>query len=286
MESVLTERFTAATAMALRVHRDDLRKGTKIPYVAHLLSVSALVLEHGGTEDQAIAALLHDAAEDHGGQTVVDEIRDMFGDVVADIVLACSDSLVEDPEGKAAWWPRKVGYLDHLADAPADALLVSVADKLHNARAILADYRKLGDRLWRRFNKAAGRGGSLWYYSRLVEIYAARFPARSSAVALLDELRRTVTAICDHATSCGHDVTAELGSARRREAETRAELPRANEPVSYEQHVRLYVEAELGIPLEESSVPPSAERDQLRAEAARWIKNARRKGIEYDLPFE
>lgn len=286
MESVLTERFTAATAMALRVHRDDFRKGTKIPYVAHLLSVSALVLEHGGTEDQAIAGLLHDAAEDHGGQAMIDEIRKMFGDVAADIVLACSDSLVEDPNSKGEWWPRKVAYLDHLRYAPVEVLLVSAADKLHNARAILADYRKLGDKLWPRFNKAAGWGGSLWYYSRLVEIYASRFPVRSRAVALVEELRRTVTAICDHATACGHDVAAELESARGREAETRAELLRASEPVSSEQLVRLYVEAGLGIPVERSLVPPSAERDRLRAEAGRWVKNADRKGIAYELPFE
>lgn len=206
--------------MARRVHCEDLRKGTTIPYLAHLLSVSALVLEHGGTEDQAIAALLHDAAEDHGGQQIVDEIRAEFGDGVADIVVACSDSLTVDPKAKAAWWPRKVAYLDHLADASDASLLVSAADNLHNARSILTDYRSYGDVLWDRFNKDAGRAGSLWYYTRLVEIYTARLSGVPSA-ALVEELRRTVDDFRELARLLGHEVESDLEFGRRKEAEAR-----------------------------------------------------------------
>ncbi len=220
----LTDRFIDAVAMAHREHRADVRKGTTIPYVAHLMSVCALVLEHGGSEDQAIAAMLHDVAEDHGGQPMIDEIRLAFGSDVADIVVACSDSLIEDPKGKLAWWPRKVAYLDHLAaDAPGMALPVSVADKLHNARSILADYRTEGDALWERFNSHAGRAGSLWYYTQLVEIYAARIDDGAPAV-MVDELRCTVDAICDHATSLDHDVVLDLQQAHDRELQTRGEI--------------------------------------------------------------
>lgn len=203
--------------MAREVHVDDLRKETAIPYLAHLMSVSALVLEHGGSEDQAIAALLHDAAEDHGGQPMIDEIRGRFGDSVADIVAACSDSLLVDSANKRAWWPRKVSYLDHLADAPIDALLVSVADKLHNARSILADYRTLGDELWGRFNDDAGRTGTLWYYTRLVEIYRSRLGG-TEFTQLIDELSRTVGAIY---AETGFQEK-ELVGARVTESETRA----------------------------------------------------------------
>ena len=193
---LLTDRYSAAVERARMLHADDLRKGTAIPYLSHLLSVSALALEHGATEDQAIAAVLHDAAEDHGGQAVIDELRVQFGDVVADIVAACSDSLVEDPNAKAPWWDRKRAYLAHLAHMPEEAVLVSAADKLHNARAILADYRRHGEALWGRFNPAAGWAGVCWYYSGLAQELGARLqPLGPDAVALADELQRTVTAL-------------------------------------------------------------------------------------------
>ena len=134
------------------IHRDDVRKGNQIPYLAHLLSVAAIVLEHGGSENDAIAALLHDTAEDHGGQTI-ESIRAEFGDYVADVVESCSDTLVEDRRDKEPWWDRKVAYLDKLAHEPQAAVIVSAADKLHNARAVLADYRHLGDELWARFTR-------------------------------------------------------------------------------------------------------------------------------------
>ncbi len=204
---LLTDRYSAAIERARMLHADDLRKGTAIPYLSHLLSVSALVLEHGGTEDQAIAALLHDAAEDHGGQAMLDELRVEFGDVVADIVAACSDSLVEDPTIKAPWWDRKRTYLAHVAQMPQAAVLVSAADKLHNARAILADYRRHGEALWDRFNPAAGWAGVWWYYSALARELGERLqPLGPEAQALADELRRTVAALHDEVTAVHGDL--------------------------------------------------------------------------------
>lgn len=215
--TVLTERYTRAVDLARTLHTET-RKGTTIPYLAHLLSVSALVLEHGGSEDQAIAALLHDSAEDHGGHERIDQISDAFGETVASIVHACSDSLAHDKTDKPPWWPRKVAYLRQVASEPLDALLVSAADKLHNARSILRDYRAQDDELWGRFNKDAGRVGSLWYYTRLVEVLGERL-VELAAADLVAELRRTVDAICAHARSLGHDVEAEQAEGRRLAAE-------------------------------------------------------------------
>lgn len=213
----LTDRYTRAVDLARTLHAGEPRKGTEIPYVAHPLAVSALVLEHGGTEDQAIAALLHDTAEDHGGQARVDQIRSDFGDAVADIVAACSDSLTEHADQKAPWWERKVAYLQHLASEPADVALVSAADKVHNARAILTDYRTLGDELWTRFNPNAGRAGALWYYSRLSEILTDRL-AGTSGAGLAAELARTVDAIITLAVEHGHDPNIEIAEGRAHEA--------------------------------------------------------------------
>jgi (p)ppGpp synthase/HD superfamily hydrolase len=136
----LTERFTKAVDYARTLHAADIRKGTAIPYLSHVLSVAALVLEHGGSEDHAIAALLHDLGEDHGGREQIEAIRAEFGDLVADIVEACSDDLPAAGEEKRAWRERKEAYIAHLRSASADAVLVSAADKLHNARALVADY--------------------------------------------------------------------------------------------------------------------------------------------------
>jgi hypothetical protein len=217
----LSERFTEAMALARDVHCRDVRKGTEIPYLSHLMSVSALVLEHGGSEDQAIAGLLHDAAEDHGGQSMIDTIRVRFGDDVAAIVAACTDSLTEDPHHKLPWWLRKVAYVDHLESADSDALLVSAADKLHNSRCILADYRLLGDELWSRFNPDARRVGSLWYYGRLSAIFSARLGGSTPAGELAAELERTVIAIRLHAAARGHDVDQELREGRLKEEQAR-----------------------------------------------------------------
>lgn len=168
MEPVLTRRFAEAFAYAAALHALQIRKGTKIPYLSHLMSVSALVLEDGGDEDEAIAGLLHDAVEDQGGQATLEEIRSRFGDKVARIVLGCTDS---DTLPKPPWRERKERYVAHIRHAAADVRRVSSADKLHNARSILADYRVAGDALWSRFT--ASKDETLWYYRSLVSGFRA-----------------------------------------------------------------------------------------------------------------
>jgi len=179
------EKFEAALVYAARLHRDQTRKGSGIPYVNHLLAVAAIVGENGGSEEEVIAALLHDAPEDHGGRARLEEIRERFGDEVAEIVAACTDTY-EDP--KPAWQPRKEAYVAHVRTAPASVRLVSAADKLHNARAILADLRVLGDALWGRFT--GGKEGTLWYYRALVGAYAA-----AGTNAVVEELGEVVRKI-------------------------------------------------------------------------------------------
>jgi (p)ppGpp synthase/HD superfamily hydrolase len=167
----VTERFDRALDFATKVHRHQVKKGTTIPYIAHLLGVCALVLQDGGDEYQAIAALLHDAPEDQGGQETLDEIRAEFGDRVVDIVQGCSDTL-ETP--KPPWTARKQRYLDHLETSPEDVLCVSLADKLYNVQSLLRDYLLIGDSLWERFN--AGADGQLWYHNALADVFRRRYP--------------------------------------------------------------------------------------------------------------
>ena len=178
----LSERFSSALEYAARLHSTQARKGTPIPYVAHLLAVSSLVLEHGGDEDEAIAALLHDAVEDQGGAETAAEIRRRFGDRVTDIVLGCTDT---DVFPKPPWRPRKEAHLERLRSAPFSVLLVAAADKLHNARAISGEYRQQGEQVWTRFN--GGREGTLWYYRATLELLRQR-----AAGSLVDELTRVV----------------------------------------------------------------------------------------------
>lgn len=179
----LSLRFSEAVTWASELHGHQRRKGSDTPYVAHLLSVCALVLENGGDEDEAIAALLHDAVEDCGGRPTADEIRRRFGGRVADIVDGCTDS---DETPKPAWRPRKERFIERLRHASDSVRLVSAADKLHNARSVLADFRREGDRVWDRF--AAPRHETLWYYravtSRLLE---------NGPQPLVEELDRVVT---------------------------------------------------------------------------------------------
>ena len=144
----MTTRFESALVYACQVHHGQRRKGTGIPYLAHILGVTAIALEYGADEDQAIGALLHDAAEDGGGEARLAEIRARFGDAVGDIVLGCSDSLVEHPEDKLPWRDRKENYLAHIENASDSVSLVSAADKLHNVRAITRDLREHGDDVW------------------------------------------------------------------------------------------------------------------------------------------
>lgn len=179
---VLTKRFDEALAYAVDLHRGQPRKGTGVPYVSHLLSVAALVLEHGGSEDQAIAALLHDAVEDQGGKPTAEAIRARFGDLVADIVDGCTDT---DIFPKPPWRERKEAYLARLRREPAHVRLVSAADKLHNARTMVTDLRILGPDLWKRFN--AGRDETLWYLGALVEAFR-----EAGSAPIVEELARTV----------------------------------------------------------------------------------------------
>ena len=167
----LTERFQTALAFATELHRDQRRKGTEIPYVSHLLGVASIALEIGADEDQAIAALLHDAVEDQGGAACLEEIRKRFGDRVAGIVSDCTDA---DVEPKPPWRGRKEAYIASLDHKPKDSLLVSLADKTHNARAILDDLVVHGPALWQRFT--GGRDGSLWYYDQLASAFLRLLP--------------------------------------------------------------------------------------------------------------
>lgn len=182
MTATLSSRFDTALVYASYLHRDQLRKGGSIPYISHLLAVTAIVLEHGGTEDEAIAALLHDAVEDRGGPATRELILEEFGQAVVAIVDGCTDA---DTIPKPPWRERKEAYIAHVADASASVRLVSAADKLHNARAILADYQQQGDRLWCRFK--GGRDGTLWYYRTLADIFQ-----EAETTPLTEELQQTV----------------------------------------------------------------------------------------------
>ena len=195
----ITQRFESALAYAIAHHRDDIRKGTRIPYAAHLLAVAAIVMEMEGTEDEAIAALLHDVVEDGGGPRAAEEIRARFGSSVAAMVLANSDS-TSGSRDKAPWRERKESYLAGIADKPISAVRVSIADKLHNARAILRDYERIGDVLWDRFS--VGGTETLWYYGSLVAAFESRRPELGpGGEAALDDLARVVTDLSATASS-------------------------------------------------------------------------------------
>src|SRR5579863_4966267 len=168
---VLSDRFADAFNYANAVHRNQRRKRTEIPYVSHLLAVASIVLEAGGDEDEAIAALLHDAPEDQGGHPQLAQIRARFGDRVATIVEGCSDSLEVEPWAKEEWRLRKERYHNHARQtANSSVLLVSAADKLHNARATLGDLQRVGASVWDRFT--GKRDGSLWNYETLLKLYS------------------------------------------------------------------------------------------------------------------
>ena len=179
----LTLRFEEALIFATQLHAEQRRKGSDVPYIAHLLAVTSIVLENGGNEDEAIAGLLHDAIEDQGGAATREEIRRRFGDTVVDIVNGCTDA---DVTPKPPWRVRKEEYIEHLHVASSSVRLVSAADKLHNARAVLGDYRELGEMLWRRFH--GGREGTLWYYRSVTD--ALRQGGTSP---LIEELERVVS---------------------------------------------------------------------------------------------
>jgi (p)ppGpp synthase/HD superfamily hydrolase len=180
---ILSPRFEAALQYAAVLHNGQHRKASRIPYIAHLLGVASLALEFGADEDEAIAALLHDAVEDAGGASRLADIRVRFGERVAEIVLGCTDT-AEDP--KPPWQQRKSAYLATLAGAAPSVQLVCCCDKLHNARGIVRDLRQQGDRAWEKFT--GGKEGTLWYYASLLD----EFRRRHLPPALLDEFDRTV----------------------------------------------------------------------------------------------
>ncbi len=189
---ILTERFTSAIDYARRLHT-EFRKGTQIPYMAHLLGVASLVMgEAGGripvTEDMAIAAILHDTVEDHGGKPRLDDVREKFDPNVARMVEGLSDTLAEDHNKKEGWEERKTTYLARLKTEPEDVLLISAADKLYNAKAILDDLREIGPAVWDRFKR--GPKEQLWYFHALLEVFQARLHSR-----MVDELKRVVDEI-------------------------------------------------------------------------------------------
>ena len=190
MSKQLTQRFETALLFAFQLHKDQYRKQSEILYFSHLLAVTAIVLENGGTENQAIAALLHDAVEDQGGYETLEKIADLFGEEVADIVDGCTDSYT-DP--KPDWEKRKSDYILKLKKSPEATKLVSLADKVHNARAILSDLKSMEKDVWGKFT--GGKSGTLWYYRSLVEIF--RDSSFRSLFSELQELVAEITAIAD-----------------------------------------------------------------------------------------
>ncbi|HBY61049.1 MAG TPA: phosphohydrolase [Solibacterales bacterium] len=184
---MLSERFDAALVFASALHREQKRKSTAIPYVAHLLAVASLTAEGGGGEVECIAALLHDALEDQGDSYpggrdgLRAEIRERFGEAVLAIVEGCTS---DEEHGKDRWRERKQAYIDHLAEASASVRLVSCADKLHNLRSMLTDYREQGEALWQRF-RTKSRAEQFWYYGSLIDVY------RRSGGRLASELEET-----------------------------------------------------------------------------------------------
>jgi len=179
----LSDRFLDAFTYASDLHAKQKRKGKGkyVPYISHLMGVAAIVLEHGGTQHQAIGALLHDAVEDQAA--TVEEIRKRFGDEVAEIVEGCTDA---EGEPKPEWRERREKYITHLSEAGPSVRLVAAADKLYNARNILEDYRKEGETLWDRFT--GKKDGTLWYYRTLAKTFRENYPSP-----LADELGRVVS---------------------------------------------------------------------------------------------
>jgi GTP pyrophosphokinase len=182
----LSEQFEEALIYATRSHCNQTRKKTGIPYIAHILGVTAIALEYGANETEAIGALLHDTVEDCGGAERLRDIRQKFGEDVARIVDGCTDS---DQTPKPPWPDRKRAYIEHLKDSDSSTRLVSASDKLHNTRAILAELRRNGLEVFERF--AGKKDGTLWYYRALV----TAFRQHGNHADLIDELDRVVSEI-------------------------------------------------------------------------------------------
>jgi (p)ppGpp synthase/HD superfamily hydrolase len=199
----LSVRFTRAVDYARHLHIER-RKGSDIPYMAHLLGVAALVMGEAGhagfpvTEEMVMAALLHDAAEDHGGLRRLRDIEYNFGENVARMVEGLSDSLAEDASNKQSWLERKQTYILRLRDEPEDVRLISAADKLYNARAILEDYRQIGRRVWERFQR--GRRDQLWYFDELLAVFKS-----TGATRIVEELERVVNELRERSANEAQD---------------------------------------------------------------------------------
>lgn len=183
MNKTYQKRLKAAFARAVEWHANQERKASGVPYLCHLMSVAATVMENGGDADEVIAGLLHDAVEDAGGKPTLLKIRREFGAKVARIVAGCTDA---DTIPKPPWKQRKTAYIDHIATVSRSARLVSASDKLCNARSILADYRRLGRSLWRRFK--GKRDGTLWYYRSLIQAYS-----KTDRIPVVEELDAVIT---------------------------------------------------------------------------------------------
>jgi (p)ppGpp synthase/HD superfamily hydrolase len=185
MSETLTNKLDRAFGYAHEVHDGQFKKGTSVPYLGHLMGVSSIVLGDGGSEDEAVAALLHDAAEDHGGRARLDDIRSRFGDNVARIVEDCTDSW-DTP--KPSWLARKQAYIQRARTLPSPSLRVSIADKVHNTYGLLRDLRNIGEKVWERYDVSAD--DVLAYYESLVRAYREAGGGR-----LVDELERIVRGI-------------------------------------------------------------------------------------------
>ncbi|MFW6079654.1 MAG: HD domain-containing protein [Gemmatimonadota bacterium] len=208
--ALLTERFERAFRLACELHRHDLRKSTTVPYLAHLMSVAALVLEDGGDEDEAIAGLLHDALEDHPDEITAEELEERFGARVRELVEACTDTPPEYTGGqKPPWRKRKERYIEHVRSWESPNR-ISLADKVHNARSILRDHRRHGDEVWERFKPTGEQ--TLWYYRSLVEAYR---DAGADGY-LVEELDRVVSVLEARAGGGARDGRASDASAYRR----------------------------------------------------------------------
>lgn len=190
---IYSNKFTEALQFAAQTHQDQYRKSTQIPYIGHLLGVASIVIDACGTEDEAIAALLHDAPEDRGGHAMLRQIRERFGDRAAQIIEGCSDPLDETGKKETGWETRKAHYLEHLRQCGDRSVhLVSAADKLHNARATLADFRAIGNEVWDRFN--AGREATLQNYENLITAYRSG-PPDERRTHVVNELAAVIAAL-------------------------------------------------------------------------------------------
>ena len=194
--AVYSTRVVDAFAFAFDLHKTQERKGSGVPYVTHLMAVAASVGGHGGSEDQVIGGLLHDAAEDQGGHAVLERIRERFGETVAEYVEACSDSL-ETP--KPPWFERKENYIAALRHKSAEIRMIVAADKLHNARCIISDLHTVGNEVWKRFHQ--GRDDTLWYYREVLDALSSDHWRHAILVELadaIDLMHRIATQMQEH----------------------------------------------------------------------------------------